>query len=365
MEGETPFNLSEEIAAWRRQLARQPTLRPEAREELEHHALESFHRLHAGGMGEEEAWKAAVARLGEPAVIDREFAKVRPRLRLLRAATAFLVSYAVFVLLLNAWRWVEFGTAAGLMLNLWPEALPAVGLHFVCIILPLVGLFRILKWEPPRWVAFGMGTAVSLLVGLILSILSKGRPGAEGWVGMLACGAGLAVYVRFALSPVMARMLSGVWMAMSGAAFCGLMMQLFGPHGSLLRGYLDWASLLFGPVVFGLRYCVVVAPIGALLGFWLPTRLDFSAPLRSVLMGSLFGAGVATSLLAIQYLWMDVMLVMRSGEMTSMLAREVREFNLQQATRMFAIIVPSAALWTGLWALKISKSRHLTPVPAG
>jgi MFS family permease len=153
-------------------------------------------------------------------------------------------------------------------------------------------------------------------------------------------------------------MVSGAWMATGGAAFCGLISYLFGPHGFRIGpDYASWLKLVMAPVIFGLSCCCVMAPLGAWLGVWLPERSRLAGPLRATWSGLILGAGIASLLLIVQHLAND--LWMRSfGEDLAQL-HELQEIALRQTLAALATVVPSAALWTGLWAYRLA---HREPI---
>jgi hypothetical protein len=64
------------IEAWRASLAGTAAGRPEVAEELEGHLREDVRRLLGAGESERRAWELALARLGNPAALAGEFAKV-------------------------------------------------------------------------------------------------------------------------------------------------------------------------------------------------------------------------------------------------------------------------------------------------
>jgi hypothetical protein len=78
METPTPFDLNAAISRWQQNLGASPAFKADNLEELTSHLRASVQRLRADGLSEEEAFKIATRRIGEPASLEREFAKVNP-----------------------------------------------------------------------------------------------------------------------------------------------------------------------------------------------------------------------------------------------------------------------------------------------
>jgi hypothetical protein len=72
------FDLEARIQQWRRRLADALAGRTEAVDELEGHLREEVQRLIEAGRPPEQAWEAALARLGSPEQLAAEFGKVAP-----------------------------------------------------------------------------------------------------------------------------------------------------------------------------------------------------------------------------------------------------------------------------------------------
>lgn len=79
METATAFILNNAIASWRDEVSRSPNLRPEDVAELEGHLRDSLEGLQARGLSQEEAFLVATRRLGHPAGLESEFAKINRR----------------------------------------------------------------------------------------------------------------------------------------------------------------------------------------------------------------------------------------------------------------------------------------------
>jgi len=70
------FNLNEAIAGWRANLAQRETCRPPDLDELEGHLRDEFENLAAPNLSDEERFLVAAHRLGAPAPLAGEFAKI-------------------------------------------------------------------------------------------------------------------------------------------------------------------------------------------------------------------------------------------------------------------------------------------------
>ncbi len=79
METQSTFILNNAIQSWRDGLGRSPNLREENLAELEGHLRDSVAALQGQGLSEEEAFLLAARRLGHPAGLESEFAKINRR----------------------------------------------------------------------------------------------------------------------------------------------------------------------------------------------------------------------------------------------------------------------------------------------
>lgn len=103
------FDLEQQIEGWKAEFASRPTLRRADVEELEHHLRDAMPSLISAGLTPEEAFLIATRRVGPPAALEREFAKVNG---------AHLWSQRVFWIVLGALGYVVcrlvIGTATSL-----------------------------------------------------------------------------------------------------------------------------------------------------------------------------------------------------------------------------------------------------------
>src|SRR5262245_12488777 len=73
------FDLESEIRSWREQFASSTGESKDALDELESHLREEFDLLVSSGQAQQDAWTAALEKLGQPAQIAREFHKLHRR----------------------------------------------------------------------------------------------------------------------------------------------------------------------------------------------------------------------------------------------------------------------------------------------
>jgi len=96
------FNLEQSIADWRSQMLAAGIQTPVPLEELESHLREEIEKSVKSGMSEQNAFKIAVQRIGQPKILDIEFKKsertfMRRTLIILLGSFAVLFGPAVFL----------------------------------------------------------------------------------------------------------------------------------------------------------------------------------------------------------------------------------------------------------------------------
>ena len=99
------FDLDEHVQQWKRSFTSTAAMRSADLEELEHHLRDSIASLTSLGLNPEEAFIVATHRVGAPAVVAREFAKVDGMARWYQQAswmTAGALGYAIFGLAIGA-----------------------------------------------------------------------------------------------------------------------------------------------------------------------------------------------------------------------------------------------------------------------
>lgn len=78
METKTRFDLNAAVQTWQQELAAQPDLTPDVRQELETHLRDTVAELQRRGLNDEESFWLARHRAGQPKLIGEEFAKADP-----------------------------------------------------------------------------------------------------------------------------------------------------------------------------------------------------------------------------------------------------------------------------------------------
>jgi len=76
MEHVSPFDLNTALRLWLEQLGQSPQVKAENLKELESHVCDSVTRLQTKGLSSEESFLVATHRVGSPAKLEPEFAKV-------------------------------------------------------------------------------------------------------------------------------------------------------------------------------------------------------------------------------------------------------------------------------------------------
>jgi hypothetical protein len=93
------FNLNNEIAIWRKSILETETCTAGDLNELESHLLEEIDQLKTKDLSEQEAFLVAASRIGKPATVAEEFAKVNQsmvmRNRIFMACTGVLAFLAI------------------------------------------------------------------------------------------------------------------------------------------------------------------------------------------------------------------------------------------------------------------------------
>ena len=76
METTAPFNLNTALQLWMEQLGQSPQVKADDLKELESHVRDSVSQLQGKGLSSEESFLIATQRVGSPAKLEPEFAKV-------------------------------------------------------------------------------------------------------------------------------------------------------------------------------------------------------------------------------------------------------------------------------------------------
>jgi uncharacterized protein involved in exopolysaccharide biosynthesis len=89
METPAPFDLTQQVQAWRGKLAEAAAMSKDQLDELEDHVRTSFAQLQSKGIPAEEAFLIAIRRVGSSRALSREFLKANPQ----RLAGAYLFRF--------------------------------------------------------------------------------------------------------------------------------------------------------------------------------------------------------------------------------------------------------------------------------
>lgn len=169
------FDLERQIADWKAEFASRPSLRRADVEELEQHLRDALPSLISAGLTPEEAFLIATRRVGPPAALEREFAKVNG---------THLWSQRVFWIVLGAFGYVVcrlvIGTAASLAQALAGLAggsgadVGYAGSAVACVgwIAVAAMLYRQREVSPERWTTQSAG-AVAAAATLVLVLAAS------------------------------------------------------------------------------------------------------------------------------------------------------------------------------------------------
>jgi hypothetical protein len=78
MENQTRFNLNDAIENWQQEVAGQSSLTAEVRRELETHLHDAIKGFQQHGLSDEESFRLACHRIGQPQQLGEEFLKANP-----------------------------------------------------------------------------------------------------------------------------------------------------------------------------------------------------------------------------------------------------------------------------------------------
>lgn len=96
--------LDKGIAEWRKRMAAGGVKRSAVLDELESHLREEIRARMAAGASEDDAFKLAAVRMGDPASVRREFGKIKITRNLpLIIGSALWIGLAVYVVIVNVW----------------------------------------------------------------------------------------------------------------------------------------------------------------------------------------------------------------------------------------------------------------------
>src|SRR4051794_5537849 len=102
------FNLDHAIVEWCRQLAAAGISSPAVLDELENHLRDDIASQLEAGANAQQAFDAAVGRIGNPTTLRSEFTKSAPKSRPRKLIRALCFTTAIAVLLINTWTLQQF-----------------------------------------------------------------------------------------------------------------------------------------------------------------------------------------------------------------------------------------------------------------
>ncbi|MEM6647073.1 MAG: permease prefix domain 1-containing protein [Bacteroidota bacterium] len=171
------FDLNGAVTGWRRNLARTTTLPRTALDELESHFLDDIDIQMEDGVEPERAYLEAIARLGDPKVLQREFEKNSQGKRWLFAGARLrLAGYMLYQMLVPSVHWgillMVKSMSHGEGKATWADKLDALwiflmgtGEFMALALLALLGLLLALRSRQRGWaLTFG----VSFLFSFVL-----------------------------------------------------------------------------------------------------------------------------------------------------------------------------------------------------
>jgi uncharacterized membrane protein len=197
------FNLEEQIATWRKQMAAGGIKAPAVLDELESHLREEIERQINFGTNEERAFKVAEQKIGSAAALKNEFKKTSVRGVIDMLAISVAVLLVVLVILLYIFTAIE----CYLTLRERLEALAALGcvLLIMCNWPRLVPHLPVISQRRKRFAieigCFLLGAGLSTLLAQIILHYAEGGPDrilpAGGSWCMLPAAIGLSLACGF------------------------------------------------------------------------------------------------------------------------------------------------------------------------
>jgi hypothetical protein len=103
METTAPFDLNIALQHWRERLGQSPEIKSESLTELESHVRDSVGQLEIKGLSSEESFLIATRRVGSPAQLEPEFAKMNP-------SPWNLVVHGLILVVFSVVCWFVWGT---------------------------------------------------------------------------------------------------------------------------------------------------------------------------------------------------------------------------------------------------------------
>jgi hypothetical protein len=221
---------------------------------------------------------------------------------------------------------------------------------FLLIALPLFAWFHRAKRELSTVVALGLGAAIGVVIAALPAwIRGGGIVPSVVVAGALGGGAGMVTYARFRLTPLTRRVVSGALIAASAAFVWSLVWSVWEQRGWSSP---DWPTVLFGPLFFVLASSWFVFPLGGLLGVWLPRLVERLRAGASFACGSVLGVLVGCAALVVAFA--PVVLHTVGSGIGGQQLEMVQSSVLHRALGYAATMIPLAAVWVGVWAVRSS-----------
>lgn len=169
------FDLERQIEAWRQTLPGSLGARKEAVEELENHLREEVQRLVLAGKSPEQAWVAALGRLGAPEQLAGEFDKLAQEPVAWLPARLILIFLGGLALLAAAWlasRFVEGRMEAVLASHIFAITLGYTAMFALGLLAVWSLLVRVVwGWDGQRAASFRFYGLTLARLGLVLTAL--------------------------------------------------------------------------------------------------------------------------------------------------------------------------------------------------
>jgi len=177
------FNLEEQIAGWRQQMAAGGLKSAEVLYELESHLREEIDRQMHSGVSTEEAYKTAVDAIGEAKTLKAEFGKIGgPTSKSRKALRTFYFGSIIFIVIINSWTLLGSDTSPAVK-SLGTAVVCIIGSYLFCLpsflrslpnssyaaLLKVVKLASSLVWLWPAWALLLAVRKVDAPIGVVLT----------------------------------------------------------------------------------------------------------------------------------------------------------------------------------------------------
>ena len=221
---------------------------------------------------------------------------------------------------------------------------------FLLTVLPLFAWLRRRQRQLSTPAALGVGALIGLLlVAAVVWIRGGSMVPSVLLAAMLGGSVGVATFVRLRLTPLSRRVIAGALIASCGAFVWSLIWIVWEQR---YRSSPDWTAMLVGPVYFVLVSSWFVFPLGGLLGGWLPRLVAQTRRGASFVCGSLLGVLVACAALVVEFA--PVVLHTVGSGIGGQQLELVQSSVLHMALGYAATMIPLAAMWVGVWAVRWS-----------